>query len=109
MEHTELKFLIDANISPHVCEMIRSYGHVATQVFDIRLSSDLHILKRAIDKDYVLVTRDSDFQQLIDTLTRRHEKLPRGLVMIKGETRKEQRITNESLETAIRSMLEWLN
>ncbi|MDE1868505.1 MAG: DUF5615 family PIN-like protein [Candidatus Micrarchaeota archaeon] len=104
-----MRFLIDANVSPHVCEIIRSFGFTATHVFDINLSKDKHILNHAVQKGCILVTRDSDFEQLIDEIEERNNRLPKGLVMIKGEARTDQMITNKNLEKAVRTMLEWLS
>lgn len=89
--------------------MIRRSGHEAEHVLDLNLVGDGPILKRAKELGYVILTGDSDFKQEIERIMATDGRLPGGLVMVRGETRKEQRMRGDSIEHAIKTMLKWVD
>lgn len=59
-----MRFLVDENLSPRVCDRLNAAGHEATHVRDEGMSSatDPHVLAKAAADGRVLVTADrSDF------------------------------------------------
>lgn len=59
-------FLIDENLPPALCDVIRAHGHTATHVHDVGLgrAADLEIWKRCNRDRAVIVTKDRDFASL---------------------------------------------
>lgn len=62
-----MRFLVDANLSPRLAELLRSNGHDAIAVRDVGLgdASDDEILDRAAAEDRVVVSHDTDFSTLL--------------------------------------------
>ena len=62
-----MKFLVDANLSPHMAELLESAGHDAVAVRELGLAdaSDEAILERASREERVLVSHDTDFGTLL--------------------------------------------
>jgi len=62
-----VKFLVDANLSPHMAELLESAGHDAVAVRELGLAdaSDEAILERASREERVLVSHDTDFGTLL--------------------------------------------
>ncbi|MDE1832830.1 MAG: DUF5615 family PIN-like protein [Candidatus Micrarchaeota archaeon] len=60
-----MKFLVDANLPPELCNLFDSYGHIAKHVNDTTFSKDPHILRHAIREGYIIVTQDIGFQERI--------------------------------------------
>jgi predicted nuclease of predicted toxin-antitoxin system len=62
-----VKFLVDANLSPRVAELLRAAGHDAVAVRDLRLASapDDVILDRALSEDRIVISHDTDFGTLL--------------------------------------------
>jgi predicted nuclease of predicted toxin-antitoxin system len=58
-----VKFLIDAQLPPALADVIAGLGHTAVHVEQIgmRHASDSEIVQAALQKDYILVTKDRDF------------------------------------------------
>jgi predicted nuclease of predicted toxin-antitoxin system len=61
-----VKFIVDANLSPRVAELLRSAGHDAVAVREIGLAdaSDDEILDHALAGDRVIISHDTDFGSL---------------------------------------------
>ncbi len=62
-----MRFLVDANMSPRVAELLRSNGHDAVAVRDIGLgdASDDEILDYARGDDRIVISHDTDFGTLL--------------------------------------------
>lgn len=58
-----MRFLVDANLSPRLADLLRAAGHDATHVRSLRLqdADDEVIFARAVDDGSVLVSEDTDF------------------------------------------------
>lgn len=62
-----MRFLLDENVSYRVAGYLKAAGHEAVHVSEIGLTStdDAVILARARDENWVLVTADHDFVQML--------------------------------------------
>jgi predicted nuclease of predicted toxin-antitoxin system len=62
-----VKFLVDANMSPRVAELLRASGHDAIAVREVGLAdaSDDQILDSASLEERVVVSHDTDFGTLL--------------------------------------------
>lgn len=62
-----MKFLLDANLSPVVASGLVAAGHKATHVRDLKLNTlpDEEILDFAHREDYVVISQDVDFTNLL--------------------------------------------
>ena len=62
-----MRFLVDANVSPRVAELLRAGGHDAVAVREIGLqhSSDDALLDRAVADERIVVSHDTDFGTLL--------------------------------------------
>ena len=62
-----MKFLVDANLSPRVAELLTLAGHDAVAVRDIGLgaATDEDILEHAATDGRILISHDSDFGALL--------------------------------------------
>ena len=62
-----MRFLVDANVSPRVAELLRAGGHDAVAVREIEFqhSSDDELLDRAVADGRVVVSHDTDFGTLL--------------------------------------------
>ncbi len=62
-----MKFLVDANLSPHVVDRLRAAGHDATHVAEVGLltASDAEIFLRATSDGFTIITADTDFPMLL--------------------------------------------
>ena len=58
-----MKFLIDAQLPPALCQWLQERGHEATHVIEIGLgsASDEAIAERAIADQAMLISKDEDF------------------------------------------------
>jgi predicted nuclease of predicted toxin-antitoxin system len=62
-----MRFLVDANLSPRVAELLRSHGHDALAVRDAGLAdaSDDEILDHAVADNRTVISHDTDFGTLL--------------------------------------------
>lgn len=62
-----MRFLVDANVSPRLAEILCAAGHEAVAVRDLGLgdASDDEILDRAGAEDRVIISHDTDFGTLL--------------------------------------------
>ncbi|MEA2008977.1 MAG: DUF5615 family PIN-like protein [Chloroflexota bacterium] len=62
-----MKFLADMGISPHCVAFLRERGYQATHLYEIGLErmSDANILEKARRENFVVLTHDLDFGELI--------------------------------------------
>ena len=62
-----MRFLVDANLSPRIAEILTSSGHDGLHVRDVGLltASDEKIMAHASADDRVIVSADSDFATML--------------------------------------------
>lgn len=62
-----MRFLVDANLSPRLAELLESAGHHAVAVRELGLADalDEEILERASSEGRVLISHDTDFGTLL--------------------------------------------
>jgi predicted nuclease of predicted toxin-antitoxin system len=62
-----VRFLVDANLSPIVADLISAAGHdaVAVRALGLQDASDEVILDRALNEDRIVVSHDTDFGTLL--------------------------------------------
>ena len=84
-----MKFIIDENLSPDLAEMFRMAGLNAYHVNEMKASQKQRIIddqlrRLAIQKGYVIVTKDDDFVKSYVS-----RKVPDKIVFIYGMNKKE--------------------
>jgi predicted nuclease of predicted toxin-antitoxin system len=77
-----MRFLLDANLSPHIATHLNEAGHDAAHVRDVGLrdAADVRILDEALKIGAVLISQDADFTNL---LFHRHASRP-SLVLLRN-------------------------
>ncbi len=65
-----MRLLVDANLAPSVALQLRNVGHDAIHVYDVGLAqaSDETIVEYALEREYVIVSTDTDFAAIIARL-----------------------------------------
>lgn len=60
-----MKFLVDVNLPPRLCDWLGQHGHAATHLVDLLAlrMPDTEVWKRAAAQGEVLVSKDSDFYE----------------------------------------------
>ena len=58
-----MKFLVDANLPPHLCPWLRTHGHEAEHLADLDLlrAADTEIWDRGGNQHVVILSKDVDF------------------------------------------------
>jgi predicted nuclease of predicted toxin-antitoxin system len=58
-----VKFLVDANLPPHLCRWLRTHGHEAEHLADIDLlrATDTQIWDRGKNQQVIILSKDIDF------------------------------------------------
>ena len=75
-----MRFLVDECIGPSVAKWLKDNGHQVYSVYDeSRGLDDNSILKIAFEKNYILITNDSDFGELIF----RQKRHTMGVILIR--------------------------
>ena len=62
-----MNYVVDANLSPRLADLLRDAGHDAVHVRDIglRAASDDEIIDYAISTDRIVISHDTDFGTLL--------------------------------------------
>ena len=61
-----MRFLVDECTGPRVAEWLLNQGHEVVSVFEaLRGIPDSAILTKALDEDWILITNDKDFGELV--------------------------------------------
>jgi predicted nuclease of predicted toxin-antitoxin system len=62
-----VNYVVDANLSPRLAQLLRDAGHDAVHVRDIglRTASDDEIIDYAISTDRIVISHDTDFGTLL--------------------------------------------
>lgn len=77
-----MKFLVDECTGTSVAEWLRAENYEVFSVFDEwRGASDEEILSKSFNEDYILITMDKDFGEIIF----RHQKPHKGVILIRCE------------------------
>ncbi len=58
-----MKFLVDANLPPHLCSWLRRLGHEAEHLADLGLLTvtDTELWERGKNQHVIILSKDSDF------------------------------------------------
>ena len=77
-----MRFLVDECTGPNVAKQLKSRGHDVFSAYEkSRGSDDETILKIANNENYILITNDNDFGELIFRLKKHHK----GIVLLRLE------------------------
>lgn len=79
-----MKFLLDANLSPRLADLLNKQGIESTHVRDhsLQRADDDSIFDFAADGDYVLVSEDTDFGEILAV---RNASRPSVILLRSGE------------------------
>ncbi len=99
---SEIKFLLDADMPRSSAEVVRSVGFEIEDVRDIglRLAKDKEIIDYARENDRIIITRDTDFGEVL-----RYPDHPGAIILRLPYTFKIKKI-NERLRTFLSSVSE---
>lgn len=77
-----MRFLIDANLSPKIANLLKDKGHDAVHVLDINFhkATDQEIIELAVSEDRVIITSDHDFSRILS----QSKAIRPSLIFIKG-------------------------
>ena len=68
-----MRFLVDECTGPRVAEWLRTEGHEVFSVYDdARGIDDEIIILKALDENWILITNDKDFGELVFRERRKH-------------------------------------
>jgi predicted nuclease of predicted toxin-antitoxin system len=74
-----MRFIVDACTGPTVAAWLEEQGHNVVSVHEIGPSwSDSQVLQQARKGNYILITNDKDFGELVFRTRRRH----RGVILL---------------------------
>ncbi len=77
-----IKFLVDECTGTNVAKWINEQGFDVFSVFDeLRGASDKEILEKCFNEDYILITNDKDFGEMIF----RQKEAHKGIIFIRCE------------------------
>ena len=77
-----MRFIVDECTGPMVAKHLRKEGHIVFSVFEeARGMDDEEILRMAFEGDYILITNDKDFGDLIFRSKRKHK----GVILLRLE------------------------
>ena len=75
-----MRFIVDECVGPSVAEFLKEMGHDVISIFDEhRGMGDIDILKMAVKKDYIVLTDDKDFGELVFKLKMSHK----GIILLR--------------------------
>jgi len=62
----DIKFLVDECTGPNVALWLKSQGFITISIYDeFQGKKDFDILKMAFDKNFVIITNDKDFGEMV--------------------------------------------
>ena len=77
-----MRFLVDESTGPAVAVWLAARGHEVFSVYDeARGMDDDTIIRKAFDEEWILVTNDKDFGEMVFRLRRPHQ----GVVLLRLE------------------------
>ncbi|WP_281635725.1 DUF5615 family PIN-like protein [Flavobacterium marginilacus] len=75
-----MRFLIDECVGTSVSEYLKSNNHIVFSVFDEwRGATDEELLQKSILENYILITSDKDFGEMIFKSQKKHK----GIILIR--------------------------
>lgn len=75
-----MRFLVDECVGTTVSAYLKSEKHVVFCVFDeLRSASDDQLLQKCFDENYILITSDKDFGEMIY----KNKKVHKGIILIR--------------------------
>lgn len=94
-----MRFLVDECTGPRVARWLKEERHMVFSVYDeARGSNDVALIDKAYDEDYIIITNDKDFGELVFRLDMEHK----GVILLRLE---DERSNNkiEVLQKLLRS------
>lgn len=89
-----MKFLIDEDLSPKLVRLFQKLGYSSIHIREIKLSlGDSQILEIAVDQDYIVVTADKDFGELVFKDSKSHQ----GVIFL--------RLEDQTIENTIKVLM----
>lgn len=77
-----MKFLIDEDVSYKLASFLKELGHTAIHIREIQISlKDRRILSIAVSGEYIIVTEDKDFGELVFKEKQKHT----GVILLRLE------------------------
>lgn len=75
-----MRFLVDECVGTTVSAFLQSEHHIVCCVFnELRGASDEQLLKKSFDENYILITSDKDFGEMIY----KNKKVHKGIILIR--------------------------
>jgi len=75
-----MRFLVDECVGTTVSSHLKSENHIVFCVFDeFRGGSDEQLLQKCFDENYILITSDKDFGEMIY----KNKKVHKGIILIR--------------------------
>ncbi len=69
-----MKFMVDECTGPSVAHWLKEKGYDVFSVYDqARGEKDIELIKKAYDEDYILITNDKDFGELVFRIGEGHK------------------------------------
>ncbi|MFO7992410.1 MAG: DUF5615 family PIN-like protein [Thermoplasmata archaeon] len=77
-----MRFLVDECTGSLVAKWLKEEGHTVFSVYDeARGSDDVTLIDKAYDEDYIIITNDKDFGELVFRLDMEHK----GVILLRLE------------------------
>ncbi len=75
-----MKFMVDECTGPAVAKWLENKGHDVFSVYEVaRGESDIELIRKAKEEDYILITNDKDFGELVFRLDEPHS----GIILLR--------------------------
>jgi predicted nuclease of predicted toxin-antitoxin system len=75
-----MRFLVDECVGTSVSEYLQSNGHIVFSIFDHwRGADDEELLQKSVFENYILITSDKDFGEMIFKSNKKHK----GVILIR--------------------------
>ena len=93
-----MRFMVDECTGPAVASWLKEEGYDVFSVYDeARGEKDIELIRKASNEDYILITNDKDFGELVFRLDEEHS----GIVLLRLEderSKNKKKVLDELLE-----------